>query len=217
MSSIIQRLICVCVCASVCVCAGAMLKCQHAFPFPAAPLLPPLLALHMTAHVRRRRRRRRSRCPCRRCRLPFAFCAQLPHSPLPSPPSPSPTDCLPVRAIEISTGAKVIQFNASPGDGQAGSSGSAGESLAYPYITCRESREKGKGRGLGVQENGEAALRLVCSALPQASHLRSYCHKCLSLFVVAGLPSPPPHFTLRPYSFHSHTPAVYAQYTPPSS
>lgn len=145
---------CVRVCA--CVCAGAMLKCQHAFPFPAAPLLPPQLALHMAAHVRRRRLRRRHRCPCRRCRrLPFAFCAQLPASLCHAPP-----DCLPVRAIEISTGAKVIQFNASPGDGQAGSSGSPGESLAYPYITCREAPEEGRGKG----GRGCAAAGLLCAA-----------------------------------------------------
>lgn len=158
MSSIIQRLICVCASVPVCacVCAGAMLKCQHAFPFPAAPLLPPQLALHMAAHVRRRRRRRRRRCPCRRCRrLPFAFCAQLPASLCHASP-----DCLPVRAIEISTGAKVIQFNASPADGRAGSSGSPGESLAYPYITCREA--PGEKRGTGWR--GCAAAGLLCAA-----------------------------------------------------
>lgn len=144
---------CVRVCVCACVCPGAMLKCQHAFPFPAAPLLPSQLALHMAAHVRRRRRRR---CPCRRCRrLPFAFCAQLPGSLCHAPP-----DCLPVRAIEISTGAKVIQFNASPGDGQAGSSGSPGESLAYPYITCREAPGEERGKG----GSGCAAAGLLSAA-----------------------------------------------------
>jgi len=65
----------------------------------------------MAAHVRRPCR------PCRRCRLPFAFCAAASlYPPLPSlipcPPLLTPT----ARAIEISTGAKVIQFNGSPGD-----------------------------------------------------------------------------------------------------
>lgn len=77
---------------------------------------------------------------------------------------PSP-GCLPVRAIEISTGAKVIQFNASPGDGQAAQAARESPLHILTQPAGRDKTQAGRGgcsRGAG---HGGAATGIAFKKL----------------------------------------------------